>query len=359
MQKRKNKSQTARIVAIVFHHIPAYSSSRSVRQKRLFVDSDTKSIISSIARGLRMNGYRTLTVGITEYDVTPLQKLRADFVFNLVDSRKMEMRVAKMLDRLGIPYSGSHTDGLRTSNNKIRSKRIFERWNIRTPASSVFIPGQSPSRLHKPAPFPLIIKPAFDHCSIGINHSAIVTDNDSLRKRLTYLMRMLKQPLLVEQFIPGREVHVLVSEHVGGITAFPPAEMKYSKHMRSRWNIYGFPEKWSDQSFGYRHLYFESPVKNIPYLVLRRIRYDAQRAFYALGFRDYARFDFRYDPSTNRHYLLEGNANAGMSTDSGDAFMASLKAARIPFFRFLGSLVENSVPGIAVKDARHRRFALA
>lgn len=357
MRRNKNKVKRSITVAIVYHRIPAYFSSRSIRQKRLFVDGDTKSIIQSITRGLRMNGFRTITIGITEDDISPLQNLRADYVFNLVDSRKMELKVAKILERLGVPHSGSYTDGLRTSNNKIRSKRIFERTDIQTPAYSVYVPGQSLTTLTKPAPFPLIVKPAFDHCSIGISHMSIVHSMKELKKRVRFLARQLRQPLLIERFIPGREVHILVAEHRNGITAFPPAEMKFAKAIHRKWNIYGFPEKWSEASFAYRQLYFEAPVTGIPRLILRKMKRDAQRAFYALGYRDYARFDFRYNPKTRMHFLLEGNANAGMSTDSGDAFMASLKAAGIPFFRFLRALIENSIPGLAVKNPREHRFS--
>lgn len=353
MQKRRKQKHAPHTVAIVYHRMEQKTRVSSVSQKRNFVDGDTTEIVKSVARGLRACGFHTISIGISDHDVSSLCNLHAQFVINLVDSRQMELRIAKTLDRMRIPYSGSRYEALCTSNNKIRSKRLFKKFGIPTPKYSVIPKNRSTTGIRMPAPYPLIVKPAFDHCSIGISESSVVLSSGALRTRTRMLKRQFHQSLLLEEFIPGRELHILVVEHGGSITAFPPAEMKFAGRIRTKWNIYGFSEKWNEHSYAYAHLYFQSPVKNIPPEIIRMIRRDALRAFYALDFRDYARFDVRYNPDTQSYYFLEGNANPGLSTDSGDAFMVSLRAGHVSFARFLQMLVKNGFPDKITESGRN------
>jgi len=328
-------------------------------EKRSYVDGDTSAMIQSIARALRACGHRTRAVGITERNLYPLKRLDADFVINLVDSRKMEMKVAKMLERMAVPYSGSKADALRTSNNKVRSKRLFRKYRIPTPGFTV-IPKDAPlSRMRTPSRYPLIVKPAFDHCSLGITDASVVTSRTALYKRVRFLRKRFRQSLLLEEFIPGREIHILVAEAGSGITAYPPAEMIFTGGVRTRWNIYGFGEKWNERGRAYQHLYFRSPVTDLPQETLRNMKRDAMRAFFDLDYRDYARFDLRYNPKTEKYYFLEGNANPGMSTDSGDAFMASLRAVNETFRDFLGTMVNNGFGNGFANTRRHHGRRLA
>ena len=49
--------------------------------------------------------------------------------------------------------------------------------------------------------FPAIVKPSFEHCSIGVTAQAIVFNPQELRERIGYVEEVLKQPALVEDFI--------------------------------------------------------------------------------------------------------------------------------------------------------------
>jgi len=345
MQSKHRQTNTSEKIAIVYHQMELQKFSRGLDKKRRYVDGDTGHIVQSIARALRICRYRTKTIGITDRNLHPLKNIHADFVFNLVDSRKMELKVAKMLERMHIPYSGSKADALRTSNNKVRSKRLFCKYRIPTPRFTVLPKDLSLSHITVPSSYPLIVKPAFDHCSVGITDASVVTSRAALYRRVRFLHKRFAQSLLLEEFIPGKEIHILVVETGGSIGAYPPSEMIFSNGIRTRWNIYGFGEKWNEKGRTYQHLYFRSPVSDVPDNVLRNMRRDALRAFFALDYRDYARFDVRYNPKIQKYYFLEGNANPGMSTDSDDAFMASLRANNKTFRSFLSSMVKNGLHG--------------
>jgi D-alanine-D-alanine ligase len=75
--------------------------------------------------------------------------------------------------------------------------------------------------------FPAIVKPAFEHCSLGIDTNAVVLDAKELGDRVAYIRETYAQPALVEEFIDGREFHVTLWGN-GHIHMLPPAEMDFS-----------------------------------------------------------------------------------------------------------------------------------
>jgi D-alanine-D-alanine ligase-like ATP-grasp enzyme len=93
----------------------------------------------------------------------------------------------------------------------------------------------------------------------------------------------------------------------------------------------------------YKILHFVSPPRTIPPHVVEEIRRDAIRAFYAFGFKDYARFDVRYNPKTELWYFLEGNANPGICLQEDDAMTAAIRAYGMTLEDFIMQLVRNGL----------------
>ena len=63
-----------------------------------------------------------------------------------------------------------------------------------------------------PLDWPVIVKPAMQDASVGLDQGSVVTDQDSLNARVAYLLETYGPPVLVEQFIRGREFNVGVIE---------------------------------------------------------------------------------------------------------------------------------------------------
>ncbi len=85
------------------------------------------------------------------------------------------------------------------------------------------------------------------------------------------------------------------------------------------------------------------PPKELKKITEDGIRKDSIRAFYALGLRDYARFDLRFNTKSNMWYFLEANANAGFDPDPRDAMTASIKAHGMTLDDFVVQIVHNSL----------------
>lgn len=343
--KKSLKKHKKRIftIAILYHYLPKEVQKKYFSKEHALVDADTDKTVRYIRKLLKIRGYTVQTIKVVPDDLSNLKKMKADFVFNLVDSKKMEMQIAKILDRLHIPHSGSSFRAIQTSNNKLKTKRVFQKHALPTPLFTVIKLTDRITRSLIPSKFPIIVKPAFEHCSLGITERSIAQNYRQFKNIIKRMREKYKQTLLVEQFIPGKELQVTVLETKDKTVALPIAEIAFKNGVKNKWNIYGFDEKWSKHLPIYKSAHFIAPPKQLKPAIDVQIKKDAIRAFYALGLRDYARFDLRYNPKTNQWFFLEGNANAGFSPSPEDAMTASVEAHGMTMEDFVLQIVKNSI----------------
>ena len=343
-RKRKILRQKRRVtVALLYHYVPKTLTDEYFSHDHAIVDNQTDEIVYYMEKLFIRHSYKVQIIKVAPDDLSGLKKLKADFVFNLVDSKAMEVKIAKILDRLKIPHSGSSFEAINTSNNKIRSKRLFEKFHLPTPKYTLI---RVSDRLNKgmvPSTFPIIIKPAFEHCSVGITNKSIASSYEQFKSVVKRLRKKYHQMLIAEEFIPGKELQVTVLETQKETTALPIAEIAFRKNIKNKWNIYGFDEKWSKHLPIYKSCHFVAPPRRIRENIDMQIKHDSIKAFYALGMRDYARFDLRYNPKIRKWFFLEGNANAGFDPDPRDAMTASILAHGMTIDDFVLQIVKNSI----------------
>jgi len=337
---RKMKKAT---IALLYHYVPKTLTNEYFSHDHVIIDNQTDEIVLYMRKLFIRCGYRVQVLKVSPDDVSELKSLKADFVFNLVDSKAMELKIARILDRLHIPHSGSSFDAIKNSNNKVKSKKLFEKFHLPTPKYTLIRISDRISRNLIPSKFPLIIKPAFEHCSVGITNKSIAQNYDQFKTIVKTLRKKHHQMLIAEEFIPGKELQVTVLETPKETTALPIAEIAFRGKVRNKWNIYGFDEKWSKHLPIYKSCHFVAPPKRIRTNIDMQIKRDAIRAFYALGLHDYARFDLRYNPKIRQWYFLEGNANAGFDPDPRDAMTASIVAHGMTLDDFVLQIVKNSI----------------
>lgn len=344
MKKRKKYNRKKRYtIALLYHYVPIDIKEAYFSQEHALVDNQTDDIVRYMRRLFRNRGFRIQVINVAPNDLSGLKKLKADFVFNLVDSKKMELEIARILGRLKIPYSGSSFKAIQTTNNKLKTKTVFLKNMLPTPKYTIIRLNDRLGRSLVPGKFPVIVKPAFEHCSIGITDNSIATNYERFKDIVRTLRKKYHQALLSEEFIAGKELQVTVLETPSKTYALPIAEIAFRGKVKNRWNIYGFDEKWSKNLPIYKSCYFIAPPKDLRNDIDGSIKKDAIRAFYALGLRDYARFDLRYNPKFRRWYFLEANANAGFDPDPRDAMTASIQAHGMTLDDFVLQIVKNSI----------------
>jgi D-alanine-D-alanine ligase len=340
-------------IALLYHVINQSENNDNITEEHDLTDSDTIKTVKTVKKILRKRGYHIQEIKISTTDVSQIKKIKADYIFNLADSKAMEIRIANILSRMNIPYSGSPSDAISNGNNKIRTKTIFTKYHIPTPKYVIIEPGMKVTRSLLPGKFPLIVKPAFEHGSIGISQKSVITNFKQLQNTIKRIRRKIKQSLICEEFIKGKELQIMVLEKRGETVALPPSEMIYHGKNKSKWNIYGFIEKWYLESEKSKNISFIAPPKSISDMLISKIQRDAIKAFYAMNFRDYARFDIRYNITSKKWYFLEGNPNPGLSSNPEDAATSSMLACDLSFEEFILTIVHNTIPPLTLKHRRN------
>jgi D-alanine-D-alanine ligase len=246
-------------------------------------------------------------------------------VFNLVESVEGHGRLihfpASLLDLLTIPYTGAPADALYLTSSKIVTKKILAGADI--PSPPYCSPGDLKSK-SLPLQGPYIIKSVWEHASVGLEESSVLTVKSSsqLLAEMEKRRGQLGGDCFAEQFIDGREFNLSLLTSQEGPEVLPPAEMRFIDYPTGKWKVVGYRAKWDEASFESQHTQrsFEFPKSERP--LLQNLMDLAKRCWHVFGLRGYARVDFRVDES-NRPWVLEINANPCLSPDAGFAAAAS------------------------------------
>ncbi len=195
--------------------------------------------------------------------------------------------VQAALNALKIPYTGPGVLASRIAMDKVKTKMVLEMRNVPTAKWGLANPDTEKS----PLPLPVVVKPPCDGSSVGISKvSSEEQWKPALRQAGT-------DPILVEEFVPGREFSVAV---VDG-EAWPVIEIV----AKGGW--YGYEEKYNSNETKY------------PFLedgeLARKIQKIAVDAYKAVGCRGVTRVDLRVSP-LGRCYVLELNTSPGFTAHS-------------------------------------------
>ena len=200
--------------------------------------------------------------------------------------------VQAALDARKIPYTGPGVKASQIAMDKLKTKLVLEMKNVPSAKWDLAHPDTAKS----PLPLPVVVKPPCDGSSVGISK---VSSEEDWPKALAaaFACQSADKPVLVEEFIPGREFTVAV---VDG-EAWPVIEIV----AKGGW--YGYEEKYTSEETKY------------PFLedgeLSQKLQKLAVEAYHAVGCRGVTRVDFRVSP-LGRCYVLELNTSPGFTSHS-------------------------------------------
>jgi D-alanine-D-alanine ligase len=265
-----------------------------------------------------------------------LKATEVDLAFNLVETLRGEGRLAwripRMLDALGIRYSGCGADALAATSAKTEAKRRMRARDIPTPEWSVDGGGLAPSGR-------VIVKPVWEDASVGIDAGSVV-EAAGARRELASRAARFGGTWFVERYVDGREFSVSVLDGPNGPEVLPAAEILFLDFPAERPRIVDYEAKWITGGFAYHHTprRFLSGSEDEP--VTAQLRDLALRCWSVFGLSGYARVDFRVDPN-GRAFVLEVNGNPCLSPDAG--FMAAAARARLGFDVVIARIVKTAL----------------
>jgi len=241
--------------------------------------------------------------------------------------------VVSYLELLRCPYTGCNPRGLMLANDKVTAKKILAFHRITTPRFALYRRGRAvraPARLE----FPLFVKSAAEHSSMGIAQASIVHDEAELRERVDFVQRTIGTDAIAEEYVEGRELYVGVMGN-RRLEAFPIWELTFDRLPEGSAPIATSKVKW-DPEYQERVGVRTARARGLDAEQEAEITRTAKRIYRALGLSGFARIDFRLRPD-GRLFVLEANPNPDLCHD--EDFAVSAAESGIPYLELVQRIV--------------------
>ena len=252
------------------------------------------------ARALKKKGYKVSTFDPKFKSLNLINKKKIDVIFNALHGKDGEDGVAQSyFEYLRIPYTHSGVISSFNAMNKLNSKNIFEKNNIKTPKffsiKKLDIKrNKIQKKIHnKKIKFPIVIKPINEGSSLGVK---ICKNKNILFKSVSLLLKKYDE-IMLEEYVGGQEIQVAVinGNPIGAIELIP-------KRL-----FYDYKAKYTKKA----------KTEHVMPARLTKIKYNqvlkiAKKTHKVLNCRGVTRSDFKF--YNNIFYLLELNTQPGMTS---------------------------------------------
>jgi D-alanine-D-alanine ligase len=275
-----------------------------------------------------------------------------DCVVNLVeffrDDPEQEHNVPALFELLNVPYTGNRPVALSLCQKKPQAKALLAAAGLPTPRGVVIHHGPIPKDLG--LRYPLIVKPAHDDASGGIDAGSVVHTRAELEARVKLLLAEHTMAALVEEYIAGRELHCAIL----GNEALPLYEMRFKGGVddqgRELPHIITYRAKWDPYSRDHYAVESKCPPDNLSPELAARVQAVALAAFRAVECRDYARVDMRLDEHGDP-YILEVNPNPDLADSC--AFAQCVRASGRTYGQAMNEIVHYALERAKLKPKRY------
>jgi D-alanine-D-alanine ligase len=284
---------------------------------------DNKDIVAAVEgtkvvqNHLRQAGHEATIVPIRPNDWRYISRIRqADVVFNLCEGldghSKYEDWIVATLELTGTPYTGCRPWATAVCHRKHVANTVLAAAGIPVPRFALAHRNKVPTHLE----LPVIVKPAAEDASLGIDAGAVCTSRKSLKRRIA-LMAEQWESVLVQEYVAGREFNVGFI----GRTMLPISEITFDNMPEGSWPILTYSGKWDEGSPEDLGSIPQCPA-NIPAELAKRLERVGRDAWELMAESEgYGRVDLRVD-SSGQPYVLEVNPNPDLSENAGLARMA-------------------------------------
>ena len=277
---------------------------------------------SQVSKVLVQNNFKVKICEPNSQLLKIVKKFKPNIIFNALHGQFGEDGyIQTILETLNIPYTHSGVLSSAKAMDKLVSKKIFLENKILTPKFIQYAYDKSRDEIikiiQKKLKFPVVVKPINEGSSVNV---FICTKRNIFRN-----LEKIKfyKNVLIEEFIPGREIQVAImgSKKLGTIELKPKRKFydydaKYNPKARTKHII---PVKMSNNN-------------------IKKVEEIALKAHKVIGCTGVTRSDFKY--YNDRFYLLEINTQPGMTKLSLVPEIASYNG--ISFFQLLKWILNNA-----------------
>ena len=308
------------------------------------LDPPVDPLLAQLDEALAENGHTTRRLAVDDAVqplIDELTEEQPELVFNLAESFRgksaLESNVAALLNLLDLRYTGSSPAGLILAGDKTLTKKVLAFHGIQSAKFATMYRGQVD--WSGDIKFPLLVKPPQEDASLGITQKSVVNDVKELLDVISSTQQEYQSPVLVEEFIDGREFYVGVIGN-SKVEALPIIELDFSKFPAGLPKIASWEAKWGDDG-DEKGAQFEGTKSIFPTdlseELTNKIQQVAIDSFQALRLRDYARVDLRVT-AEEEVYVIEANPNCYLEQNS--EFARSAQKAGLEYAALISRIVE-------------------
>ena len=310
-----------------------------------------------------MDNFKAIVASIAES-----QNGKTPLVLNLCDGDEVNgtpgVSVIHELEKQGLIYTGSDAHFYSITTSKIPMKKAFDKAGVATANWRVITDKKGSTKgICKRVGTPIIIKPAVSGGSMGVSVKNVVNTEEELAKRVEEIYKgyrgwnLLVDGLFVEQVITGPEYPTFItgsSDDLDNCIVYEPVKRVFHESLPEAekflsfdrlWEIYEDETPMPQQENFYEYRPAEPPL--IP--ALKKISLDAYKS---CGGKGYTRIDIRQDAVTGKLYMLEVNAQCGLSEDENyTSIGAILKVSDVSFTEIIAEILKDALRRSVVKPA--------
>lgn len=317
-----------KLVAVGYSHVERDDyANNGAYEAELEVEERAEDVIAEVAKlGIAVKGYAA-----NKYFFTNILVDRPDLVLNLVDTVNgkdiLQPAIPGALELSGIPYTGSGMRGLVLGNERHLIKQLLIAHDVPTPPYK-FIKDLR-FKIPEDLGSPLIVKLNEGGGSVGIDNKAVKETMEAAQKKVAKMLDTYHLPVIVEKFIDGPEItaamyddgrkrHVFIGKKIFKVK--PDGKHDFTS-LESYDDLHAYRYKIPDQEI----------IDKVTPLVVR--------VFEIMGYRDYAKFDIRWDEATLTPYFIDCNPNTAFGPDKGLPMTEVLALHGVEFKHLLKSLL--------------------
>ncbi|MEO8192883.1 MAG: D-alanine--D-alanine ligase [Gemmatimonadales bacterium] len=306
-----------------------------------FAEWDSIETIDAVANALSALG-ELIRLEADEDFPAKLRDARPDIVFNIAEGRNgvnREAHVPAICEFFGIPYSGSDPLSLSLCLDKAKTKQTLAYHGVPTARFAVVTDLKDLARARE-LPLPVFAKPIHEGSSKGITERNFCRTHEELEAQTAFLLETYRQPVIVEEYLPGAEFTCAVLGNGKDAKVLPIVGMNFASLPEGALPIYGYEAKWIWDRPENPLQMFDCPA-HIDKSLAREIERVTLEAYRVLGCRDWSRIDVRLD-AAGKPNVVEVNPLPGILPNPADnsCFPKAARAAGMSYDKLIQSCLK-------------------
>jgi D-alanine-D-alanine ligase len=315
-----------------------------------------------------MDNYKEIiqSIAVSSNGKTPL-------ILNLCDGDEVNgtpgVSVIHELEKHGLIYTGSDAHFYNTTTSKIPMKKAFDKAGVATANWRVITDKKGSTKgICKRVGTPIIIKPAVSGGSMGVSVKNVVQSEEELANRVEEIYKgyhgwnLLIDGLFVEQFITGPEYTTFITgsaDDPDNCIVYEPVKRNFHESLPEAEKFLSFDRLWEiyedETPMPENGNFYEyGPVEPSLIPALKKLSMDA---YISCGGKGYTRIDIRQDSKTGKLYMLEANAQCGLSEDENyTSIGAIIKVSNVSFTEIITEILKDALRRSIVKPAAVKKI---